>query len=88
MAQVLKGGAHTHQPLGLRNVALDSGSTAPPVCIVLPLLVYWLCDHVEKQQIAKGQHLMVVIYGWLSWLLWENKLNGENSKNNYLAATL
>lgn len=61
MAQVLKGGVHTHQPLGLRNVALGSGSTAPPVCIVLPLLVYWLCDHVEKQQIAKGQDLMVVV---------------------------
>lgn len=61
MARVLKGGAHTHRPLGLRNVALDSGSTAPPVCIVLPLLVYRLCDHVEKQQIANGQHLMVVI---------------------------
>lgn len=61
MDQVLKGGVHTIQPLGQRNVALDSGSTAPPVCIVLPLLVYWPCDHVEKQQIAKGQHLMVAI---------------------------
>lgn len=48
--------------LGQTNVAQDSGSTVPPVGIVFPLPVYWLCDHAEKQPTAvKGKHLLVVI---------------------------